>query len=159
MTAAAVTLALIAAILEILGIVLAVKDIRSARRRLGSYLELPRTVYGSAQGVFGSMTMTAEGTVGVPTVEQRIEDLEAWRRGLRAELERREEKMAERLTAQFQGALKAAEQTTDSQFAKLRTYIEGSQQSVWDSYRGPIILGVGVGFGLAANIVSSLPSS
>ncbi|XUL93847.1 hypothetical protein ACQ86D_50550 [Streptomyces galilaeus] len=103
--------------------------------------------------------LTVEGTVGVPTVEQRIEDLEAWRRGLRAELERREEKMAECLTAQFQGALKADEQTTDSLFAKLRTYIEGSQQSVWDSYRGPITLGVGVRFGLAANIVSSLPSS
>ncbi|MEU9214040.1 hypothetical protein AB0D27_40660 [Streptomyces sp. NPDC048415] len=159
MTAAAVTLAVTAAALEIWGIVWTVKDIRSARRRLASYLEFPRTVYGSAHATLGSVTMTAEGTVGVPTLEQRIEDLEAWRRGLRAELDRREGKVTERLTTRFQGALQAAEQTTDDQFKKLRTYIGGSQQSFWESYRGPIVLGVGVVVGLAANIFSSLPPS
>ncbi|MFF1696476.1 hypothetical protein ACFVXC_23155 [Streptomyces sp. NPDC058257] len=102
------------------------------------------------------MTMTAEGTVGVPTPEQRIEDLEAWRRGMRAELERREENVRERLTEHFQGALKAAEQTPDDQFAKLRAYISGSQQSAWRSYRGPITLGVGVAFGLVANVLSNV---
>ncbi|MFE9446606.1 hypothetical protein ACFYO2_48890 [Streptomyces sp. NPDC006602] len=64
-----------------------------------------------------------------------------------------------RLTEQFQGALKAANQTTDDQFAKLRSYISGSQQSIWESYRGPIILGVGVGVGVVVGLVANIFSN
>ncbi|WP_329276957.1 hypothetical protein [Streptomyces sp. NBC_01451] len=156
MTVAAVVLVSIAAALEIWGIQRTVRDIRAARRRLASYLELPRTVYGSVHGTLGSPEMTAEVTVGTPTLEQRVEELEAWRRGMRDELKQLDLKVTERLTEQFQGGLRSVEQTTDGQFKKLREYIEGSQQSVWDSYRGPIVLGVGVLFGLAGNIVSAI---
>ncbi|MFG2469185.1 hypothetical protein ACGFXB_27525 [Streptomyces canus] len=75
---------------------------------------------------------------------------------MRDELDQREDKVTERLTRRFQGALQAAEQTADDQFKKLRTYIEGSEQSVWEGYRGPIVLGIGVMVGLAADILSSL---
>ncbi|MFM9626235.1 MULTISPECIES: hypothetical protein [Streptomyces] len=156
MTVAAVTLASIAAVLEVGGIAWTVLDIRAARRNIALYLTLPRTVYGSAQATLGHVRMTAEGTVGTPTLEQRIGSLEAWRREIRVDLDQRDDKMTERLTKEFQNALKASEQTADDQFKKLRTYIEGSEQSVWGSYRGPIVLGAGVVVGLVANVLSSL---
>ena len=156
MTATAVTLAVIATTLEIWGLCWAVKDVRSARQNLARYLERPRTVYGSTHGRLGAPRMTAEGTVGTPTLEQRIEALEVWRRGLRDELDRRDEKVTERLTEQFQGGLASVEQTAEDQFKKLREYIEGSKQSLWESYRGPIVVVVGVVVGLAANIVGTL---
>ncbi|MGX9887340.1 hypothetical protein [Streptomyces sp. NPDC002276] len=156
MTEAAMALASIAAALEIWGIWWTVKDIRSARRRLGSYLELPRTVYGSANGLFGALTMTATGTVSGQTLERRIEALEAAQDGLRGELDRRDQEIKERLTTDFQGALKASERTVDDQFAKLRAHVVGSQTSWVTAYRGPIVLGAGVLVGLLANIFSNI---
>ncbi|MFF5008040.1 hypothetical protein ACFY3G_35065 [Streptomyces phaeochromogenes] len=156
MTAAAVVLACIAAALEIWGLVWTVLDIQQARKNVAKYLELPGAVSGTVGATLGAVEMTAEGTVGTPTLEQRIEELEIWRRGMRDDLKQREQKLTERLAAQFQGGLQAAGQASDDQFKKLRGYIEGSQQSVWDSYRGPIVLGIGVLVGLAGGIVSAL---
>ncbi|WP_210587147.1 hypothetical protein [Streptomyces sp. GESEQ-35] len=157
MTTAAVTLALIAAALEIWGIWRTIKDICTARQRLASYLDFPRTVYGSAHGLFGGLRMTATGTVHGQTLEQRIQALEAAQRGLRDELDRREERARERLRNEFQGALKASEKTIDDQVTKLRGYVVGDgQTSRTRAYRGPIVLGIGIVVGLVGNIFSSL---
>ncbi|MFJ9376813.1 hypothetical protein [Streptomyces sp. NPDC101455] len=156
MTEVAVTLASIAAVLEIWGIVWTIKDIRTERLRLASYLELPRNVYGSAHARFGALMGTAAGTVSNQTLEQRIEALEATQRGLRDELDRRDQETVERLTTDFQSALTASEQTINDQFAKLRTYVVGGQTSWMRAYRGPIVLTAGVLAGLLANIFSNL---
>lgn len=156
MTAAAVTLAVIAAVLEIWGLVWTIRDIRAARRNIASYLQLPNVVYGSAHGTLGVPRMTVHATVEGLTLEQRVEALEAAHRGLSEELDRREKKVTERLTKRFQGGLRSVEQTADDKFKKLRTYIEGSQQSLWDSYRGPIVLAIGVVVGLAGNVAGAM---
>ncbi|MGP4011118.1 hypothetical protein [Streptomyces sp. 4N124] len=101
--------------------------------------------------------MTATGTVHGQTLEQRIEALEAAQRGLRDELDRREERARERLRNEFQGALKASEKTIDDQFTKLRGYVVGDgQTSRTRAYLGPIVLGIGIVVGLVGNIFSSL---
>ncbi|MFE1024975.1 hypothetical protein ACFW5I_10470 [Streptomyces sp. NPDC058818] len=156
MSTAAITLASLAALLEVWGIGLAVKDIRAARRRLAEFLETPGAVYGSAHGTLGAPRMTAHGTVEGQTLEQRVEALEAAQRALRDELDRRDQKVTERLSKQLQGALKSVEDTSDERFKKLRDYIGGSQQSFWASYRGPVVLAVGVIVGLAGNIFGAL---
>ncbi|MGI5406629.1 hypothetical protein ACQEV9_07515 [Streptomyces chartreusis] len=155
MTAAAVTLAVVAAVLEIWGIVWTILDIRAARRRLASYLVRPRAVYAHA-GVAAATAMAVGLTPQNQTIEQRLESLEAWRHALPDELGRREQRSSDILRTDFQGALKATERGIDDQLKGLREYVEGAEQSVWASYRGPIVLGLGVALGLAGNIVSAL---
>ncbi|WP_328766907.1 hypothetical protein [Streptomyces sp. NBC_00286] len=159
MTAAAVTLASIAATLEIWGIWWTIVDIRRARNRLAAYLGRPRRVYASGTMVVeAAFRITATGPQ--QTLEQRIEALETCRHSLAEELHRSDKKLYGRLVERFQRELSASEKSLDYKLEGVREFVAGDGQSHWVlAYRGPIVLGVGVVVGLAANIVSSLPSS
>ncbi|WP_210587151.1 hypothetical protein [Streptomyces sp. GESEQ-35] len=155
MTTAAVTLASLAAVLEIGGIVWTIRDIRTARDHLATYLQRPGTVYASL-GLAVESALALALTPQNQTLEQRIEALEAWRRGLPDELAWRERELGDVLRHDFQGALKATERTIDDQFKGLREYVVGSGQTPWiKAYRGPVLLAVGVVVGLAGNIVGA----
>ncbi|MEU1519035.1 hypothetical protein ABZ490_44050 [Streptomyces sp. NPDC005811] len=155
MTVLAVSLNVVAAVLELAGVVLTVIDIRGARRRLAGYLHRTRTVYASGR-VTASASIDLTVTRANSTLEERIDDLETRQRNLPAELDALEKRIVERLSSQFSGALKTTEQTINDELTGLRDYIAGREDRWWPSYRGPIILVGGILVGLAGNIASSL---
>ncbi|MGW2284943.1 hypothetical protein [Streptomyces phaeochromogenes] len=152
----ALTLAVIAAVLEIVGTVLTVIDIRRARDRLTDYLGRPGQTYASLTTVVeANLSATLSGPE--QSLEQRIEALEAWRGGLAEELRQGDKKLYARLTERFRRELDAAEMTVNYKLDGLREFVAGEGRPHWFvAYRGPIILGVGVAAGLAGNIVSAL---
>lgn len=151
-----VTLAAAAALLEGGGIILTIRDIRTARTSLASYLTRRRSVHLSA-ALSAESAMTLHVAPQNQTLEQRLEAMEAWRRGLADELDQRERKLSERLTRQIHGAVSSAENTVNDRLEGLRNFVVGDGQTSWGkAYRGPIVLGVGLIFGLAGNIVSAL---
>ncbi|MFF4308518.1 hypothetical protein [Streptomyces sp. NPDC001507] len=156
MSTAVIVLASIAALLEIVGIVITVQDIQKARRRMANYLQRPRHVHLSA-GLSITATLTASGVTSSQSPERRLDALEAWQGGLPDQLEQREDRLAKRLTERFDGQLKASEDTLGDQLEGLRELVAGEGSSPWFSdYKGPLILTVGVVVGLAANIVGTL---
>ena len=62
------------------------------------------------------------------------------------------------IASRFEGELKASEETLNDQLTGLSDYIRGAEEHWWGSYRGPLVLVLGVAVGLAANIVSAVPS-
>jgi len=138
-TAAAVTLAVVAAVLEVVGIALTIRNIRSARDQLATFLSRPNTVYASA-GLAAVSALAADVTSQNQTLEQRIDALEAWRRGLPDQLAWREQELSDTLRNDFRGALKASESTVGDQFMGLRDYVVGTGQTSWiKAYRGPFV--------------------
>ncbi|MFF4308507.1 hypothetical protein [Streptomyces sp. NPDC001507] len=158
MTVAAVTLNVVAALLELGGLVWTVHDIRGARRRLSDYLRRPGNIYASL-GVATEVSVALTLRRANQTLEERVDDLEAQQRNLPDELKALEKRIIDHLTGDFRGALKATEQTLDDKLVGLKDYIAGAEERWWISYRGPVVLAVGVVVGLAGNIVSSLPTS
>ncbi|MER5798604.1 hypothetical protein [Streptomyces mirabilis] len=154
MATTAVTLSVIAALLEIGGIALTVMDISKARRRLAGYLHRGRTVYGSAAlNVEAALSLTV--TRANSTVEQRVEALETQQQNLKEELDRRDKQLMDRISSRFEGELKASEQTLDDKLTGLRDYVGGAEEHWWKAYRGPLVLVLGVVVGLLANISSA----
>ncbi|WP_097276205.1 carbohydrate porin [Streptomyces sp. TLI_55] len=129
-------------------------DIRAAPRSLATYMSRPHTVYAAA-GLAAVTTLAVGATAGTQTVEQRLAALEEWRDRLPDELDRREQQLSKVLRNDFRGGLAAVEKTIGDRIEGLRDYVRGGEQAWWRSYRGPIVLGVGVLVGLAGNIVSS----
>ncbi|MGA5435459.1 hypothetical protein ACPCIZ_12795 [Streptomyces cellulosae] len=156
-TSTAITLAAIAALLEIIGIWITIRDLRKARRRLADYLQRPRRHYLSA-AVEATSAASATATGPEPTLEQRVQNLEARLGGLNRELDQRDKRVAERLTRRFQGQLKAAESELGDRLDGLRELVAGEGRTHWFvAYKGPLILAVGVIVGLAGNVVGALP--
>ncbi|MEU0752007.1 hypothetical protein [Streptomyces albogriseolus] len=158
MTAAAITLAAIAALLEIGGIVITIKDIQKARHRLAAYLRRPVIAHlGTAFVVATAMNARVE--IGEQTLEQRIEALEASHRALAQDTERRDKALSKRLTERFEKQLAATTENIQGDIAGLRQLVAGEGPGHWwTGYRGPLILAVGVLVGLAGNIVGALPN-
>ncbi|MGJ5899310.1 hypothetical protein ACSCBZ_46340 [Streptomyces niveiscabiei] len=155
MSAAAATLYGVSGLLETVGLVVTVLDISRARRRLTGYLTRPRNVYTTDAGIvveaFDARVVTNEEK----TIEQRMADVEKWKQAdLPQELDRRDKELMGRLERRFQSDLEAARKNVEDQYAGLREYVEGSKQKWWESYRGPILLVVGVLVGTAANFVA-----
>ncbi|WML79162.1 hypothetical protein [Streptomyces sp. VNUA74] len=157
MSTAAITLASAAALLEIIGIWITISDLRKTRRRLADYLRRPRTMHLSAAAeVTSAGSLTAAGPE--QTLEQRVEHLETWQRGLDEELRERDDKMTKRLTNRFERQLKASEDTMGDQLEGLRELVAGEGPQHWlRAYKGPAILAFGVLVGLAGNVVGALP--
>ncbi|MFI6334115.1 hypothetical protein [Streptomyces sp. NPDC050535] len=159
MATAAVTLAVIAAVLEIGGIALTIRDIRAERRHLASYLVRPRHVYASDAGTVEE-AMPLWGSSSEQTVEQRLASIEAWQRGLAGEQSQREKKLSDRLSDRFGRELTDVQKTLDDRLDGLREFVTSEGRPHWlVAYRGPLLLAVGVVAGLAANIVSAVQSS
>ncbi|MFD9398324.1 hypothetical protein ACFWA4_05825 [Streptomyces sp. NPDC060011] len=154
MATTAVSLSVLAAVLEIWGIVWTVLDIRKARRRLAQYLHRGRHIYASGTlHVEAAMPLTVQSANS--TVEQRVEALETQQQNLKEELARRDRQLIERLSTRFGSELKATEKTLDDQLTGLRDYIKGAEEHWWKAYRGPLVLVLGVIAGLFANIFSA----
>ncbi|MFP3991007.1 hypothetical protein U9R90_26775 [Streptomyces sp. E11-3] len=155
MSAAAVTLYGVSGLLETVGLVLTLLDISSARKRLAGYLKRPRNVYATDAGTIVEAFDTNVVTSEQKTIEQRVADLEKWKQvDLPQELGRRNEELMVRLERRFQGDLEAARKNVEDQYTGLREYVEGSRQNWWESYRGPVLLVVGLLVGTAANFVA-----
>ncbi|MET9391409.1 hypothetical protein ABZY20_13495 [Streptomyces sp. NPDC006624] len=88
------------------------------------------------------------------TLEQRVQELDAWRRTLLTDLDQRDERLRTRIETSFQGDLTATRQSLRDQLDGLREYVAGAKQSFWGMYRGPIALFVGVLVGTVANFVA-----
>lgn len=132
-----------------------VLDVRKSRKRLADYLHRGRHIYASgAVQVEAALSLTV--TRANPTVEQRVEALETQHQNLKEELDRRDKQLMDRISSRFEGELKASEQTLEDQLTGLRDYIRGSEEHWWGSYRGPLVLVLGIAFGLAANVVSAI---
>ncbi|MFB6548696.1 hypothetical protein [Streptomyces sp. NPDC056405] len=157
MPTAALALASAAALLEIVGIWITIRDLQKARRRLADYLRRPRTVHLSA-ALEATFAGSATATGPEQTLEQRIEHLENWQRGTAEALRERDKKLTKRLTDRFDRQLKASEDTLGDQLEGLRELVagEGPQRRL-RAYKGPLLLAVGVVVGLAGNIVGALP--
>lgn len=153
MTAAVILYALSAA-LEGGGIAVTVSDIRTAQRRLADFIHRPRRVYAGDVGSFAEAHDPSVVTSEQKTVEQRVEDLETWKRTVPGEFERRDRDLTARLERRIQIDLAAAQRTVEDQLIEVREYLEGAMQSASVSYRGPVLLFVGVLVGLAANLVA-----
>ncbi|MFJ4781815.1 hypothetical protein [Streptomyces sp. NPDC088794] len=155
MTALVVTLASIAAALEAGGLLLTVRDIHAARRRLADYLQRRSVTYASL-GLAATSEMAMDLIPQNQTLEQRLTALEAWKRGLPDELAHRERQLSDRIRGDYTGALTASEKTVGDQLEGVREYLQGADEHRWVSYRGPAILGFGIAVGLAANILSAI---
>lgn len=90
----------------------------------------------------------------VKTLEQRVEDLEAWKRSVPDELDRRDQQLTTRLETRLQSDLEATRQSVQTQLIQVREYLQGALQKATVSYRGPAALLVGVLVGTAANFVA-----
>ncbi|MFE6092719.1 hypothetical protein ACFQ7M_12110 [Streptomyces massasporeus] len=154
MSVAAAVMYWVAGALEIVGLVVTIVDITRARTRLAGYLTRPRNVYASDSGAVGEAFDATVVTSEAKTLEQRVEDLENWKRSLPGALDEREEQIRVRLESRFQQDLETARKNVEDQYTGLREYIEGSQQKWWESYRGPLLLIVGVLVGTIANFVA-----
>ncbi|SMF23528.1 hypothetical protein [Streptomyces sp. Amel2xC10] len=156
MNSAAIAVASAAALLEIVGIAITIRDIRRARRNLAGYLRRPQRVHLSPAFEVSS---AASATVTGPeqTLEQRVEHLETWKREMAEALQQRDRQLTKRLTDRFDRQMKASEATLGDQLKGLRELVAGEGRSHWiTAYKGPVILGVGVLVGLAGNIVGAL---
>ncbi|MEU4351775.1 hypothetical protein [Streptomyces sp. NPDC023838] len=155
MSAAAATLYGVSGLLETVGLVVTVVDITSARKRLAAYLTRPRNVYATDAGAVVEAFNASAVTNREKTIEQRMADVEKWKQiDLPQELGRRNKELMVRLESRFQSDLEAARKNVEDQCAGLREYVEGSKQKWWESYRGPMLLVVGVLVGTAANFVA-----
>ncbi|CAL9379678.1 hypothetical protein [Streptomyces sp. enrichment culture] len=156
MSTAAITLASIAALLEIVGIAITVMDLHKARRKLADYLRRPRTVHLSA-ALEATFTASATATGPEQTLEQRVAHLENWQRGMAEALRERDKKLTKRMADRFDRQLKASENTLGDQLEGLRELVAGEgPQNRLRAYRGPAILTFGVAVGLAGNVVGAL---
>jgi hypothetical protein len=91
------------------------------------------------------------------TLEQRVEHLEARLRGLADELDQRNKKLTKRLTQRFDQQLRASEDTLGDQLEGLRELVAGEgRPHWWTSFKGPLILAVGILVGLVGNIFGAL---
>ncbi|MGW2725391.1 hypothetical protein [Streptomyces sp. NPDC001492] len=131
-----------------------VADISAARQRVVEFLTRTRHVSGF-EAVRGEDTwMPLPAPDESQTVEQRVEALEQWAREMPRQIEQRDDHLADFLTLSYQGELEAARKTVNDQLDGLQKYIKGTEQSTWDSYKGPILLVLGVLVGTAANFTA-----
>ncbi|NUL24941.1 hypothetical protein [Streptomyces lunaelactis] len=154
MNAAAATLYAVSGILEAGGIAVTVADIHNARGRLRDFIRSPRHVYATDAVGIGEAFDARVVTDEVKTLEQRVEDLEAWKRSVPDELDRRDQQLTTRLETRLQSDLEATRQSVQTQLIQVREYLQGALQKATVSYRGPAALLVGVLVGTAANFVA-----
>ncbi|MGP3990818.1 hypothetical protein [Streptomyces sp. 3N207] len=151
---AAVALHVISVVLEVGGIVTTVWDIRNARRNLRDFIRRPRHAYASSATVTSEAYSADVVTSDTKTLEQRVEDLEEWRRSVPEALDRRDREVAARLETRLQGDLEGSRRSVQAQLVEVSEYLEGGLQSATVSYRGPAALFVGVIVGFCGNFVA-----
>ncbi len=100
MVAAQLSLIVVGLLAELVGIGLAVWEVRKRRNDVQEYREHPRVVSGSGVGTF-SVTARDESHVPgePPTVEQRLEAVEAGLRSVQHEVEQAERRAVEKAKA------------------------------------------------------------
>lgn len=154
MSCVAATLYGVSGTLETIGLIVTVADISAARQRVVELLTRTRHVSGY-DAVRGEETFEPlPAPDEAQTVEQRVEALEQWTRGVPQRIEQRDARLVDFVTRSYQGELEAARKTINDQLDGLLKYIKGTEQSAWDSYKGPILLVVGVLVGMAANFTA-----
>ncbi|MFI7408742.1 hypothetical protein ACIBU0_08765 [Streptomyces sp. NPDC049627] len=151
---AAATLYAISAVLEVGGIVKTVWDIRNARQNLRDFIRRPRHVYASDAAVAAEAYNVGVVTSEPKALEQRVEDLEEWKRTLPEALDRRDREVVTRLETRLQGDLDASRRTVQAQLMEVSEYLEGGLQSATVSYWGPAALFVGVVVGFCGNLAA-----
>ncbi|MFF6992995.1 hypothetical protein [Streptomyces sp. NPDC010273] len=154
MSCTAATLYGVSGVLELVGLIVTIGDIRAARERLGNLIGRTRFVYGQ-KTVRGEDKIVPPPAPSEPReLGERVIELEQWTRNLPQQLEVWDERLVSFLRQDFQNELNAAQKTINHQLDGLREYVEGAQQKWWQSYRGPLLLVGGVFVGTAANFVS-----
>jgi hypothetical protein len=147
----------LAAALEVFGLAVTIADIQAAQQRLAEYFSRPVNVYATdAVGIAEAFDPTVATTGGEPpTLEQRIEVLEEWRRSVAGELDRRGEQLRTQTMSRIQAEVSAARDSLNDRLEGLREYVVGEpRHGWWGIYRGPLLLVGGVFLGLIGNLVS-----
>ncbi|MGV9456110.1 hypothetical protein [Streptomyces sp. NPDC003635] len=154
MSCAAATLYGIAGALEVIGLIVTVVDITAARRRIGEFLTRTRHVFGQ-ETIRGEESFTPPVRPGeAESLDERLKALEQWAQGVPQQMATWDDRITSYLSRDYRNEINAVQKTIGDQLDGLREYVEGSQQKAWDSYKGPILLVLGVLVGTAANFVA-----
>lgn len=133
------------------GVGITVFDLTSASRRLQKFLKDEPPVRLAASSKSRS-SVSAVGSGGTPpTVGQRVDALEDWKRNeLPAELDR--------LYAEIHDLITTVANNTYGTFMDrwrhIKDYLRGGNQGWFRRYLGPIVVGVGILLGLAGNALN-----
>lgn len=146
----------LSAILEFIGLLVTVLDIRAAARRLSVFLENPPAVTVTAMG---SLDHGASEKFGIEIhrdtdPNQQFEALRAWASELDDKLNRREDALWEVLRKSYGRVFTNTYKTFMEQWRSVRGYLAGDRPNWWRLYRGPLLLFVGIGLGLVGNLLN-----
>jgi hypothetical protein len=130
-------------------------DLRAARSRLTNYLARPLKAYATDASAAGEAFDASVITSGIETLDQRVAALEQWRQSLPAELDQRENRLRGRMESRTASDLAAMRDSLNDHIDGLRKYVAGDPPApLWRTYRGPLVLLMGVLVGLWANLAS-----
>ncbi|MEU6767100.1 hypothetical protein ABZ916_31920 [Streptomyces sp. NPDC046853] len=144
MSSPTATLYGIAGALEVIGLIVTIVDIAAARRRIGKFLTRTRHVFGQ-ETVRGRDSFTPPArTSEAESLDERVKTLEQWAQSVPQQMAMWDDRITSYLSRDYRNEIDAAQKTIGDQLDGLREYVEGSKQRTWDSYRGPILLVLGV---------------
>ncbi len=143
----------LAGLMELGGIALTLLDLHAIQKRLKAFVTRPRNIFASAvlSGV-GSLTVEAVVLGTPPTLEERVDAIENWRKtGLPADLTEREVGVKKTLRTEFQTELSSASNTINDRIDGIQDAI-GKPERFW--WRGPALLVAGVLVGTVGNLLA-----
>lgn len=145
-----------AGVLELLGIWLSLEDLRRLQRRLRDFAGRPIQVFSTDAAAASEAAAVGIVLGGDPTLEQRIDALETWRKAMTVGLADRDAAIRRELRAEISSEVSSLRASVNDRFTGLNEVI-GAPDRWW--WRGPVLLAVGVVVGAVGNLLAPLATA